>query len=215
MTCRLSVVSLAAFALVCLSSTVVGMGGQHDTTSREAVDRMRDKDLQPDRVLDVMGVRPGMTVGEAGASYGYFTFKLAARVGPGGRIYANDIDPSALRSIEARSASEKVQNVTTVLGEVADPRFPRTDLDLIVVFDCLFEFADQAGWMQNARRYLKAGGRLIVVDPDRSKMPSSHFLSRRQIEDFGRQAGYSPVTVDDRFLKSHMIVVLAVTPPGP
>ena len=65
-----------------------------------------------------------------------------------------------------------------MLGEVADPRFPRKDLDMIVVFDCLFEFSEQAGWMKNARKYLKPGGRLIIVDPDGSKMASAHFLSR-------------------------------------
>ncbi len=105
--------------------------------------------------MDVIGLRQGMTVGEAGASYGYFTFKMSRRVGPTGVVYANDIDSDALRTIEQRSASLKVGNIKTVLGEVADPRFPRSDLDLIVVFDCLFEFSGQVSWMQNARKYLK------------------------------------------------------------
>ena len=158
--------------------------------------------------MDVIGLRQGMTVGEAGASYGYFTFKMSRRVGPTGVVYANDIDAGALRTIEQRSASLKVGNIKTVLGEVADPRFPRSDLDLIVVFDCLFEFSGQASWMQNARKYLKPGGRLVIVDPDRSKMASEHFLSRQQVRDFAKQAGYDVVPVDDAFLKTHMIVVL-------
>ena len=158
--------------------------------------------------MDVIGLRPGMQIGEAGASYGYFTFKMSRRIGPTGRVYANDIDAGALASIRKRAASEKVANITTVIGEVADPRFPRNDLDIIVVFDCLFEFSEQAAWMKNARRYLKPGGRLVIVDPDGSKMASAHFLSRHQVVGFARESGYMVVAVDDTFLKGHMIIVL-------
>jgi ubiquinone/menaquinone biosynthesis C-methylase UbiE len=149
-----------------------------------------------------------MTVGEAGASYGYFTFKMSRRVGPTGTVFANDIDAGALALIRERAASEKVANIRAVLGEVADPRFPRNDLDMVVVFDCLFEFSEQAAWVKNARRYLKPGGRLVIVDPDRSKMTSDHLLSRQQIQGFARDSGYRVVAVDDTFLKTHMIVVL-------
>ena len=181
---------------------------QHGAQSREAIDKMRDQGLQPDRVMEVIGLRQGMKVGEAGASYGYFTFKMSRRVGPAGIVYANDIDPAALRQIETRRAAETIGNIQTVLGEVADPRFPRSDLDMIVVFDCLFEFSKPVEWMRNARKYLKPGGRLVIVDPDRSKMASPHFLSRQQIGDFARQAGYRVIAVEDAFLKSHMIIVL-------
>jgi predicted methyltransferase len=202
-----AIVLLAAAAL-CLWTGAAPAQDQHGAQGRDAIDKMRDRDLQPDRILDAIGLRPGMVVGEAGASYGYFTFKMSRRVGPTGVVYANDIDSGALRTIEQRSASLKVGNVKTVLGEVADPRVLRNDLDMIVVFDCLFEFSSQASWMQNARKYLKPGGRLVIVDPDRSKMASEHFLSRQQVRDFAKQAGYDVVPVDDAFLKTHMIVVL-------
>jgi hypothetical protein len=65
--------------------------------------------------------------------------------------------------------------------------------------------------MQNARKYLKPGGRLVIVDPDRSKMASEHFLSRQQVHSFAKQAGYDVVPVDDTFMKTHMIVVLQPT----
>lgn len=143
--------------------------GQHGAQSRDEIDRMRDTNLQPERIMDAIGLRPGMTVGEAGASYGYFTFKMSRRVGPTGMVYANDIDAGALTSIRERAVSEKVANIRTVLGAVADPRFPRDDLDRIVVFDCLFEFSGQADWMKNARRYLKPDGRkfgnIVVRNP--------------------------------------------------
>ena len=183
-----------------------GPAQHHGTPSRDAIDEMRDRDLQPERIMDAIGLRPGMTVGEAGAGYGYFTFKLSRRVGAAGVVYANDIGP--LREVETRSAAEMIANIRTVAGEPVDPRFPRSDLDMIVVFDCLFEFAQPAAWMKNARRYLKPGGRLVIVDPDRTRLASDHFLSRQQIHGFGREAGYTVVGVDDSFLKTHAIVVL-------
>jgi ubiquinone/menaquinone biosynthesis C-methylase UbiE len=201
-------IGIGICALLCLWASLATSQDQHGAQNRDAIDRMRDRSLQPERVMDVIGLRPGMAVGEAGASYGYFTFKMSARVGPAGTVYANDIDADALRTIERRAASERIGNIATVLGQETDPRFPRNDLDMIVVFDCLFEFSQPAAWMKNARRYLKTGGRLVIVDPDPSKMSSVHFLSRQQVHDAGRQAGYGIVAVDDRFLESHMIVVL-------
>ncbi len=81
---------------------------------------------------------------------------------------------------------------------------------MIVVFDCLFEFSNQAAWMRKAKTYLKPGGRLVIIDPDPSKLGGSgHFLTREKILEMGREAGYAPVKVDDAFLKSHMIIVLS------
>jgi ubiquinone/menaquinone biosynthesis C-methylase UbiE len=170
---------------------------------------MRDRDQQPEKVMDVIKLHQGMIVGEAGASYGYFTFKMSERVGNTGIVYANDIDPAALRLIEERCQLEKITNIKTVLGAVDNPLFPKNSLDMVVVFDCLFEFSQPVKWMQNTRKYLKPEGRLVIVDPDPSKMGSSeHFLPRKKIHDFARESGYTLIEVDDSFLKSHMIIVL-------
>lgn len=182
---------------------------QHGLVSRDAIDKMRDRDLQPEKILDVIRLRDGMKTGEAGASYGYFTFKMSRRVGNKGIVYANDIDKNALTQIEVRCATEKIANIKTVLGAVEDPLFPQKDLDMVVVFDCLFEFSEPARWMRNARNYLKPGGQLVIVDPDPAKIGSAeHFLSRERVLDFAEESGYKPIRVDDSFLKSHMIIVL-------
>jgi SAM-dependent methyltransferase len=171
-------------------------------------DKTRDRDLQPDRVMEVIGLRPGMIVGEAGAWYGYYTFKMSRRVGPEGLVYANDINPAALRTIEDRCAAGRITNVKTVLGVEDDPRFPRPDLDLILVGDCLHMFGRPAEWMAQARKYLKPGGRLVIIDPDRAKTRSDSFLSKQQVWDFAKRAGYTIIETDDAFLKNHMIVIL-------
>ena len=181
----------------------------HGSGGHDAIDKMRDRDLQPERILDVIKLRGGMKAGEAGASYGYFTFKMSRRVGNKGIVYANDIDKNALMQIEERCRAEKIVNIKTVLGAVEDPLFPEKDLDMVVVFDCLFEFSEPAGWMRNTRKYLKPGGQLVIVDPDPAKIGSTeHFLSRKQVIDYAAESGYEPVHVDDSFLKSHMIIIL-------
>src|SRR5512137_87594 len=70
----------------------------------------RDKIEQPEKVMEATGVKPGMVIGEIGAGQGYFTFWLAKGVGGSGKVYANDIDASALAAIERRRGAEKVAN---------------------------------------------------------------------------------------------------------
>jgi ubiquinone/menaquinone biosynthesis C-methylase UbiE len=182
---------------------------RHGFGSHDAIDKMRDRDLQPEKILDVINLRDGMKTGEAGASYGYFTFKMSKRIGNKGIVYANDIDKNALTLIEERCKAEKITNIKTVLGSVEDPLFPEKDLDMVVVFDCLFEFSEPSGWMRNTRKYLKPGGRLVIVDPDPAKIGGTeHFLSREQVIDLATVSGYELIRVDDSFLKSHMIMIL-------
>ena len=85
---------------------------------------LRDGDHRPDKVMDIAGLTAGMTVGEVGAGEGYFTFKLAARVGPSGRVYANDIDARALGRLADRARREGFSNIETIVGEVDDPLLP-------------------------------------------------------------------------------------------
>lgn len=177
---------------------------------QEDIDHLRNREQQPQKVMDVIGLRPGMIVGEAGAGSGYFTFKMSRRVGNGGLVYANDIIPAVLQSIDRKCQTERITNIRTVLGTEDDPRYPGDNLDMIVVFDCLFEFSQPVTWMRNAGKYLKPGGRLVIVDPDPAKIGSSgHFLSKNEIQQYGRQSGYSLLEADDSFLKSHMIIILA------
>jgi ubiquinone/menaquinone biosynthesis C-methylase UbiE len=209
---RKVIIQLAVFVTVATMAFMTGSTpGQesHGSGSRDAIDQMRDRDLKPEMILDAIGLRDGMKTGEAGVSYGYFTFKMSRRVGNKGIVYANDIDQNALTQIEERCQAEKIANIKTVLGAVEDPLFPEKDLDMVVVFDCLFEFSEPAGWMRNTRKYLKPEGRLVIVDPDPAKMGSTeHFLSREQVIDFAAESGYELVAVDDSFLKSHMIIIL-------
>ena len=126
----------------------------------------RDARLQPERVMDTIGIRPGTVVGEAGAGRGYFTFKLARRVGPSGRVLANDIDRAALDHVRRVCRDEGVGNVETVVGEVDDPLFPVSGLEIVVMVYALHDFAHPVVFLRNLKKYLKPGGSVVILDQD-------------------------------------------------
>ncbi len=143
----------------------------------------RDSWQQPERIIDSLGIKPGMIIGEAGAGEGYFTFHLSRRVGESGRVYANDIDKRALERIEERRKRENTENITTVVGKVDDPLFPSRELDCVVMVMAFHDFEKPVEWVKNVARYMKAGAFLAIIDPDPEKVRSdrSHFMSKEKV----------------------------------
>jgi tRNA A58 N-methylase Trm61 len=133
--------------------------------------------------MDSLGIRPGMIIGEAGAGTGYFTFHLSKRVGEEGKIYANDIDKRALWRLNERSEREDVRNITTVVGEVDDPMFPKGKLDCVVIMMAFHDFEEPVEWMKNVVPAMKPDAFLAIIDPDPEKVryDRSHFMSKEEI----------------------------------
>lgn len=197
------------FFLIFFVITISVAGQEHTSDhniNREKIDEMRDEILQPEKIIDVIGVSEGMIIGEAGVGYGYFTFKLSNNVGTKGIIFANDIDESVLKILEERNESEGKRNIQTVLGTYNDPCFPQNNLDMIIVFDCLFEFSHPFEWIKKSKKYLKSGGKLIIVDPDPAKIKGEDFISRQKVKSLAQKSGFSFIEIDDSFLSSHMIL---------
>jgi 2-polyprenyl-3-methyl-5-hydroxy-6-metoxy-1,4-benzoquinol methylase len=137
----------------------------------------------PEKILDAIGVRPGMRVGEAGAGQGYFTFPLARRVGSKGIVFANDISASSLEVISERALREGLGNIKVVMGEVEDPLFPEKNLDMIVMVYVLHMLERPIPFLKNFHSYLKPGGLLVIIERkttvERAHFPS--FMTNRQI----------------------------------
>jgi SAM-dependent methyltransferase len=93
----------------------------------------REAEEHPDAALAAIGVARGSTVADIGAGAGYMTWRLAERVGPSGKVYANDIQPSMLDLLRKNMEQRKLGNVEAVLGLVKDPRLPRGTLDLVLM----------------------------------------------------------------------------------
>jgi ubiquinone/menaquinone biosynthesis C-methylase UbiE len=167
----------------------------------------QDWHLDLEKAMDVVGVAPGMIVGEAGAGEGYFTLPMARRVGKGGEVYANDISRRALNALEEMARREGLANVHIVEGAVDDPRFPRRDLDLVVIVHAFHDFDRPVEWLVNLRKYLRPGATVAIIDMDPDRGASSHFWPRDRILGYASKAGYESIRVVDDISK-HLIVLL-------
>jgi SAM-dependent methyltransferase len=125
-----------------------------------------DRELwqRPDQVMDAMGVADASVVGDVGAGSGWFTVRLARRVGPGGIVYAEDVQSEMINAIARRVQREGLTNVRTVLGRGGDPRLPPRALDAVLIVDAYHEFEDPVTLLANLTRALKPQGRIGIVD---------------------------------------------------
>ena len=114
------------------------------------------------------GITPGMTVADIGAGEGYYTIRLAAKVGPRGRVLAEDITPEYLRALGTRVEREHLDNVSVRLGTPDDPRLPPASFDRVLLIHMYHEIADPYAFLWHLRPALAPGGRVIIVDADRS-----------------------------------------------
>lgn len=157
----------------------------------------RDRWQQPETIMDSVGVKPGMVIGEAGAGDGYFTFKLSKRVGGHGRIYANDIVERGLRTIRERCKREGVDNILTIKGRVNDPLFPEGSLDMIIMVYVFHELEEPMAFLKNAVPSLKSGAPVVIVDrdPDRYGHEYGHFMKIKEVIKIIRQADFELIRV--------------------
>jgi SAM-dependent methyltransferase len=125
-----------------------------------------DRELyaKPDQVMDALGIADGSNVAEVGAGGGWFTVRLARRVGPQGMVYAEDIQEQMIESIERRLQRESLRNVRTVLGKLDDPRLPQNALDAVLIVDSYYEFEKPVDLLSSIKESLKPNGRVAIVD---------------------------------------------------
>lgn len=127
----------------------------------------RDSVNEAQTVMDLAQLAPGMTVADIGAGEGYYTVRLAQRVGARGRVLAQDIDAQALQRLGMRVERERLDNVAIKPGAVDDPRLPDASFDRIFLVHMYHEVSEPYAFLWRLRPALRPGGRVIVVDLDR------------------------------------------------
>lgn len=124
----------------------------------------------PVEIMDALGMRPGMVIGEVGAGSGRMTMWIAERVAADGKVYANDIDRKALRKLEKRAKRAGMDHVETVVGEDEDPLLPDGELDMVFMINVYHHVDDPVTLLRNALPSLKPGGFLAIVECDPGKV---------------------------------------------
>jgi predicted methyltransferase len=124
----------------------------------------REDEEAPSKALDELGLKPGMVVADIGAGSGYYSVRMAKRVGPSGRIYATDIQQGMLDIIGRRITADHLDNITTVLGGFDDPNLPAASLDLAIMVDVYHELQSPQAFLQKLRAAFKPGGRLVLLE---------------------------------------------------
>jgi len=124
----------------------------------------RDAAGEPQQLVSLLGIKPGMTIADIGAGSGYYVVRLSPIVGANGRVIAEDVAPDYLQGLRQRVGALGLRNVDIVVGEAHDPKLPARALDLAILVHMYHEIAQPYGLLYNLVPALKPGARIGIVD---------------------------------------------------
>jgi SAM-dependent methyltransferase len=206
-----------AAAVVVLGLMVVAPRGQEQWGTLAEVERNEGElnRLQPpDRVMDAVGVKPGMVVGDVGAGAGRYAVQLAARVGVAGKVYANDIDPVGLSLIRERCRKYGIGNIETIRGTVEDTGFRKASLDLVFMIYTYHHLDRPVALLRTLIPTLKPGGSVVIItgDPDKgvwTTLPRKEALARQFAE-----AGFDVVRTETFLPRDYLFILKPAARPS-
>jgi ubiquinone/menaquinone biosynthesis C-methylase UbiE len=185
-------------ALPVAAALVVATGDSRAQADPDAWEARHNAYQPPARVMDAIGIEPGMVVAEVGAGRGRYVVHMARRVGDEGTIYANDIDDDKLEYLRHRCARDGIPNVVTVLGEVTDPHLPQQAMDIVYIINTYHHLDQPVELMANILPSLKPDGRLVIIEHDADKMGEDghHTTPQNLLIDQAYRAGYALVRIE-------------------
>ena len=174
----------------------------------ERVERVDEE--EPDVALNVLQIPKGAAVADIGAGSGYMTERLAARVGPTGRVFANDLQPQMLYLLSKRLEERRITNVTLVQGTVDDPKLGPASVDVALMVDVYHELSQPQVMLRRLREALKPGGRLVLLEyrkedptiPIRFEHKMSVAEARMEVE----AEGFTLAKVDEALPRQHILI---------
>jgi ubiquinone/menaquinone biosynthesis C-methylase UbiE len=187
---------LAASLLPCLHAQTPAPP-QHPTSTPYAGDLSifedpnRAKNLQIERVMDLLGLKPGKTVADIGAGGGWFTVRAAKRVAPGGKVIAEDINPKAVDAIRERAIKENLLNIEPFLGTPDDPKLTPDSLDAALMLKVYHEIAHPQMVLANLHAAMRKGAKFGIID--RNGNGDDHGLKESILRAEVERAGFKQV----------------------
>lgn len=170
----------------------------------------RVEEEAPDDAIRALAIAKGASVADIGAGSGYMTLRLAAQVGPAGRVYATDVQPQMLEMLRRRLADRQIANVTLVQGALDDPKLPPASVDLALMVDVYHELSQPQAILRRLRDALKAGGRLVLLEY-RKEDPSipikpEHKMSVQEAKMEVEAEGFRLSRVDESLPRQHILI---------
>jgi len=212
------IISILLTALTALLPAQEAAQAAQDASQLAEPQEKRFNEVQPPEVvLDVLGIRPGLVVGEVGAGHGRVTVHIAARVGDKGKVYANDIEAAAVEYLKARCRRQGLANVEPILSLPDDARFPRNALDLAVMTWVYHWMDNPVPLLKSLLPSLKPWGYVVLVEPK----PSEHGKEGKAVtrESVGAEALAAGFTLDavieDRLQADNVFVLRPAVPDAP
>jgi ubiquinone/menaquinone biosynthesis C-methylase UbiE len=164
-------------------------------TDHSGPEAERDRQKEAQRVMDHLKIGPGMTVADIGAGAGYFTVRLSERVGPSGRVIAQDIMRLYQNRLKERVAKAGLGNVSFVLGGPDDARLEPATVDVALLVRMYHEIEQPYAFMWRLRDSLKPGG--VVAISERDRPTAQHGAPPALLRCELAAVGYSEVAFHD------------------
>ena len=169
----------------------------------------RDAEENPQAAIDALGLKSGMVVCDLGAGSGYYSIRMAQKVGAQGKVYAVDIQPGMIKLLEKRIKDEKLKNIVPVLSTANDPKLPDNEIDLMILVDVYHEFDQPQMMLKKIRKSLKDEGRLVLLEfrKEDPKVPirEEHKMSIQQVKAEMEAEGFEIAEVKEHLPWQHMI----------
>ena len=169
----------------------------------------RDEWQHPQRVVESLGIREGSQIADIGSGSGYFTFRLAKPIGPEGTIFAVDLDAGLNDYVRQEARARGHGNVEVITAKPEDPLLPEAGVDLIFSCNTYHHIQNRAQYFAGARRCLRPGGSVAIVDFDNSHwIPRllGHWVERDQILLEMTEAGYHLKQEFDFLPRQHFLI---------
>jgi SAM-dependent methyltransferase len=194
----------------------IGLFGQNGIS--EPWEKGINERQPPTIVLKVIGVKPGMIIGEVGAGRGRYTVFLANETGKTGKVLANDIDEASLAYLRGRCRRLGINNVETVVGEMDNPLFPNNSLDMAIMVLVYHMIENPDNLLRNLKNSLKPNSRLVILDPrdeeidrefgiDRSNPESKVLTIEERVQKSAKAAGYDLIKVDTSLPHDYIFIL--------
>ena len=167
---------------------------------------------QPEKLMDAIGLKEGMTIADIGAGRGRMTVFFSIRVGEKGKVFANEIDESALEYLKERCKRNNMENVKTFLGTVDSPLLPAGEVDIAFMLLTYHHLEKPVDMLKNTISCLKKDGILIIVehDPVKSGETGSEVTSLEKLTSESNEAGFEIRKVNRELLDRDNIYFLKV-----